>query len=141
MLTRRAPSADLGEGVLLQRLHPGAGGPGGAPPRPVRLEGRGRRGTEGGGVRPPLLGQRVDAVGDGDTVGHGALAGLGEGDGARCSPMGYARQAHSVKAVLRIGPVIRHVVRIVPAVRCSVDECRVGGRSSPLRRSIAASNV
>ena len=83
VLTNRvdAQGADLGEGVLLKRLHPGTGGPGGAPPRPVRLEGRGRRGAEGRRVRPSLLGQRVDAVGDGDAVGHGALARLGEGDG------------------------------------------------------------
>ena len=42
-----AQGADLGEDVLLQRLHPGPGGPGGAPLRPVRLEGRDRRGAEG----------------------------------------------------------------------------------------------
>ena len=73
--------ADRGKDVLLQRLHPGTGGLGGAPPRPIRLEGRDRRGAEGRRARPSLLGQRVDAVGDGDTVGHGSLARLGEGDG------------------------------------------------------------
>ena len=73
--------ADHGKGVLLQRLHPGTGGSGGAPRRPVRLEGRDRRGAEGGRIRAALLGQRVDAVGDGDTVGYGARARLGEEHG------------------------------------------------------------
>ena len=29
----------------------------------------------------PLIGQRIDAVGDGDAVGHGEVSGHGEGDG------------------------------------------------------------
>ena len=57
------------------------GRPDGAPPWAVLLEGRDRRGAEGGRVGATLSRQRVDAVGDGDTIGHGTLARLGEGDG------------------------------------------------------------